>query len=31
VARRVIELIRGGTALFAYHPSAARESRLAAR
>jgi hypothetical protein len=31
VARRVIELIRGGTALFAYHPAAARESRLAAR
>ena len=31
VARRVIELIRGGTALFAYHPSTARESRLAAR
>ena len=31
VARRVIKLIRGGTALFAYHPSTARESRLAAR
>jgi hypothetical protein len=30
-ARRVIELIRGGTALFAYHPSADHESRLAAR
>jgi hypothetical protein len=31
VARRVIELIRDGTALFAYHPSATRGSRLAAR
>ena len=30
-ARRVIELIRDGTALFAYHPSATRGSRLAAR
>jgi hypothetical protein len=31
VARRVIELIRDGTTLFAYHPSATRGSRLAAR
>lgn len=31
VARRVIELIRDGTALFAYHPSAIRESPLATR
>ena len=31
VAPRVIELIRGGTALFAYYPSAAHEPRLAAR
>ena len=30
-ARRVIELIRNGTVLFAYHPSAALESHLAAR
>ena len=31
VAGRVIQLIRDGTALYAYHPSAARESSLAAR
>jgi hypothetical protein len=31
VARRVIQLIRGGTALYAYHPSGAQEPRLAAR
>lgn len=31
VVHRVIELIRGGTALFAYHPSAAHERPLAAR
>jgi hypothetical protein len=31
VAVRVIELIRDGTALFAYHPSATRGFRLAAR
>jgi hypothetical protein len=31
VARRVIELIRDGTAVFAYHPSAHRESPLAVR
>lgn len=31
VTRRVIELIRDGTALFAYHPSAIRESPLATR
>jgi hypothetical protein len=30
-ARRVIELIRNGTVLFAYHPSATLESHLAAR
>jgi hypothetical protein len=31
VARRVIELIRNGTALFAYHPSITRDSPVAAR
>ncbi len=31
VARRVIELIQGGTAVFAYHPSANLESSLAIR
>jgi hypothetical protein len=31
VARRVIELIQGGTVIFAYHPSADLESSLAAR
>ena len=31
VAGRIIELIRDGTALYAYHPSAARESSLASR
>lgn len=31
VAGRIIGLIRDGTALYAYHPSAARESSLAAR
>jgi hypothetical protein len=31
VARRVIELIRDGTTVFAYHPSALRESPLAVR
>jgi hypothetical protein len=30
VAGRIIQLIRDGTALYAYHPSAARESSLAA-
>jgi hypothetical protein len=31
VAGRIIQLIRDGTALYAHHPSAARESSLAAR
>jgi hypothetical protein len=31
VAGRIIQLIRDGTALYAYHPFAARESSLAAR
>jgi L,D-transpeptidase catalytic domain len=31
VAGRIIQLIRDGTALYAYHPSAAREPSLAAR
>jgi hypothetical protein len=31
VAGRIIELIRDGTALYAYYPSAARESSLASR
>jgi len=31
VAGRIIELIRDGTALYAYHPSAGRESSLASR